>query len=72
MRIGVTYEAGIRLYGGVTGNADEAVNNYKQEIWIIIQTFTVCIMNMSIPVGNIIVVRINMDVPAIARIARQR
>ena len=28
MRIGVTYEAGIRLYGGVTGNADEAVNNY--------------------------------------------
>lgn len=65
-------EAGIRLYGGVTGNADEAVNNYITGNLDYNQTFTVCIMNMSIPVGNIIVVRINMDVPAIARIARQR
>lgn len=58
-------DAGIRLYGGVSGNADEAVQNYiAGRLNYNPEVHCIHIMNKSIPVENIIARKINMGVQA--------
>ena len=56
--------AGIQLFGGVSGDADEAVKSYMKEILHTILMFIAhtMIMKKATHAGNIIAVRTSMDV----------
>ena len=62
-------EAGIRLYGGVKGNADKAIEAYLKGN--LDRKYTVPHTNMVTPVASITVVKRNTDVPEMVKINRK-